>query len=448
MSRIYQVSEITAAIKGLLEGNFPFVWVQGQIFNLACPASGHLYFSLKDEAATLSAVWFKGNQQSSDNFDPLTGEVFADGPRPSLAARLRQTGLPGAFATAGPEGLEVICAGSLSVYPPRGNYQLLVELMQEAGKGRLRIEFELLKAELAAKGYFDPQRKRALPRNPLRVAVVTSPSGAAIHDFLRLAGSRGLSGEIRLYPTLVQGEAAPAQIAAALSQVSEQGWAEVVVLIRGGGSLEDLWAFNSREVARAVFESRPPVLSGVGHEVDVTLADLVADLRAATPSHAAQLLWPERRELAQSLDELEISLSAAWRLRLKGLDRLLQTQEKILRLLSPAARLERHADELKSGLQRLLRSGPARLAQAEREFSAALQAFVPQWSRGCRELENALERQELRMAGLDPQLPLRRGYALVRRPDGSFLRSCHEALSGDNLELCLVDGTVPVVVTE
>ncbi|MDR2826108.1 MAG: exodeoxyribonuclease VII large subunit, partial [Deltaproteobacteria bacterium] len=166
MSHIYQVKELTLALKSLLEGEFPFVWVQGQLANFSRPSSGHLYFSLKDAESSLAAVWFKGNQQESENFDPLTGEVFENGPRPGLAGKLEN-------------GMELLCAGRLTVYPPRGSYQLVVELVQEAGKGQLQLQFELLKAELAKKGYFDPQRKKTLPSNPRRVAIITSPSGAA-----------------------------------------------------------------------------------------------------------------------------------------------------------------------------------------------------------------------------------------------------------------------------
>lgn len=434
MSKIYEVRELTAALKSVLEGNFPFVWVQGQLSNLSRPSSGHIYFSLKDENASLAAVWFRGNQQEAEAFDPLTGEVFEDGPKPGLASRLEN-------------GLEVICAGRISVYPPRGSYQIVVELMQEAGKGRLQLEFELLKAELALKGYFSPERKRALPASPRRVAVVTSPGGAAIHDFLRVAEGRGLAAEVRLYPTLVQGDEAPPLIAAALRRAASEGWAEVVVLIRGGGALEDLWAFNSRAVVEAIFESRLPVLSGVGHEVDVTLADLVADMRAATPTHAAQLLWLERRELAQRVDELEMALRSLLDMRLARCETALGGQEKILRLLSPAGRLERGESALRELMRRLLRAGPQTLELAERKLGALARDLA-------RGLPARLESREHRLAlfagrleGLDPEQPLRRGYAFVKRGDGSILRSRNQASDGERLDLYLVDGVVPVVVS-
>lgn len=411
MSSIYKVGELTLALKNAIEGNFPFVWVQGQVSNLSRPHSGHLYFSLKDEEASLAAVWFKGSQQGSEAFDPLTGEVYEDGPRPSLAESLEN-------------GAEVICAGRLTVYPPRGSYQLMVELMQKAGKGRLQLEFELLKAELAKQGYFDQDRKMSLPVNPSRIAVVTSPGGAAVHDFLRIASSRGLPAEIRIHPTVVQGDEAPPKIAAAIEAAQEGGWAEVIVLIRGGGSLEDLWAFNTRPVVEAIYNSRLPVLCGVGHEVDVTLADLAADVRAATPSHAAQLLLRERRELAQRLDELDIDLHLAMRASLQDLEHVLAVQERGLALLSPVSRLEHAA--LKLGMQ-------------ARVLESAMRGIL-----NC--ASSALSESSVRLSGLDPALPLRRGYALVQKPDGGFLRNRHEVRAGEELEVILAEGSVPVSV--
>ncbi|MCC8193547.1 MAG: exodeoxyribonuclease VII large subunit, partial [Deltaproteobacteria bacterium] len=215
---VLTVGELTRAVKGQLEGTFPFVWVRGQVSNCSRPSSGHLYFSLKDDEALLNAVWFKGNQKDAEAFDPLTGEVFEDGPRPSLALSLEN-------------GQDVICAGKLTVYPPRGSYQLVVEIAQDAGIGRLQLEFERIKAELLAKGYFDAARKRPLPVNPARVAVVTALTGAAIRDFLRIGESRGMGGEVRIYPALVQGNEAPDQVAGAIRRMAEDGWAEVVAII-------------------------------------------------------------------------------------------------------------------------------------------------------------------------------------------------------------------------
>lgn len=454
MSSIYKVKEITRAIKGAIESSFPFVWVQGQVSNLSRPHSGHLYFSLKDEEAQLAAVWFKGSQQSEESFDPLTGEVYEDGPRASLSGSLEN-------------GTEVICAGRLTVYPPRGGYQLVVELMQEAGKGQLQLEFELLKAELARKGYFEQERKMALPVCPCRIAVVTSPGGAAVHDFLRIAEQRGLPAEIRIYPTVVQGDEAPPKIAAAIKAAEDEGWAEIIVLIRGGGSLEDLWAFNTRPVVEAIFSCCLPVLCGVGHEVDVTLADLVADLRAATPSHAAQLLLMERRELIQRLDEADLELQGAMSAKLLGIEHRLRLQERSLLLLSPASRLERAALTLDVELRRLMAGMRAIMARKDVDYTqrlnSAMQAVINRseltMAQGAsretleRSMRRLLEQSagrlsecSLRLDGLDPTLPLKRGYALVQMPDGKFLRDPLEVRAGDNLEVLLAEGKVPVTV--
>ncbi|MDR2076292.1 MAG: exodeoxyribonuclease VII large subunit, partial [Desulfovibrio sp.] len=227
---IYTVSALTEAVRNALEGTFPFVWVRGQVVNLARPQSGHLYFSLRDEESSLAAVWFKGQQKDNDRFDPLTGEVYEDGPRPGPAASLEN-------------GQELICAGRLRLYAPRGIYQLVVEMAQKTGLGRLHEEFERLRRHLAGLGYFAPERKRPLPENPARVAVITAPTSAALTDFLRIAQDRGTGACLHIHPSPVQGDAAPAGLIAALERVIAEGWAQVVVFLRGGGSLEDLWAF-------------------------------------------------------------------------------------------------------------------------------------------------------------------------------------------------------------
>ena len=249
---ILTVRQLTAQIKDAVESGFPYVWVRGEVTNVSRPSSGHIYFSLKDENALLQAVWFKGSQKERETFDPLTGEVFEDGPRMSLARTLRN-------------GQQVICAGRLTVYAPRGGYQLVVELAQDSGEGQLHLALEALKRKLAEKGYFSLERKRPIPEHPHRVAVITAPSGAAIRDFLRLSGERGTGCEIRIHPVPVQGDDAPPCIAEALDDENRRGWADVLVLIRGGGSLQDLWAFNDERVAGAVYRSRIPVVAGIGH---------------------------------------------------------------------------------------------------------------------------------------------------------------------------------------
>ncbi len=357
MSDIYTVKELTAKIKRSLEGQYPFVWVKGEVSNVSRPSSGHVYFTLKDSEALLQCVWFKNFQRQEEKFDPLTGEVFEDGPRPSLAHKLVN-------------GQQVLCAGHISVYAPRGSYQLVVALMQEGGHGALHAAFEATKEKLRAQGYFSSERKRELPYNPQKIAVVTAPTGAAIHDFLRIAEQGGTGSAIRVYPVLVQGQDAAPSIVKAMQSIQREAWAEVIVLIRGGGSLEDLWAFNEEIVANAVFTSSIPVLAGIGHEVDVSICDMTADVRAATPTHAAQLLWPAREELMQRVDGLEILLKENVEHVLRQHAQKLQLQQQALQWLSPMRHWQRQNEKLTHCEQVLSASFKNRVEKQDVQLSA------------------------------------------------------------------------------
>lgn len=458
MSHIFSVRELTGVIKQTLEGQFPFVWVKGQVANLSRPASGHMYFSLKDADATLSCVWFKGSQRGEETFDPLTGEVFEGGPRPSLARTLQ-------------EGQEVLCAGRMNVYPPRGSYQLVVEIAQNAGLGQLYLEFEECKRKLAAKGYFTAERKRALPYHPQNIAVITAPTGAAIQDFLRIAGERGWGANIRIYPSLVQGNEAPAMLVSAIQQALADAWADVVVLIRGGGSLEDLWAFNDERVAEAIFTSSVPVLAGIGHEVDHTIADMTADVRAATPTHAAQLLWPDRAQLMQSIDELEMRLTQQCERSFLAAKQSLETLYRGLTWLSPERQIARWDERFLQAGERLQRAwdgivkrkeasllrltdnvthafGPQSIGQRRQVVEGLLQRLHWAGDQRITLHEQQLERLSLRLEGANPEKPLERGYSLVRLPDGNFLRSISEMAEGDFLSVVVHDGEAQVIVDE
>ncbi|HIW79844.1 MAG TPA: exodeoxyribonuclease VII large subunit [Candidatus Bilophila faecipullorum] len=476
---ILTVRQLTALIKDTVENGFPYVWVRGEVTNVSRPASGHVYFSLKDGDALLQAIWFRTDQKEREAFDPLTGEVFEDGPRVSLAATLKN-------------GQQIVCAGRLTVYAPRGSYQLVVELAQDSGEGQLHLALEALKQKLAAKGYFSLERKREMPGHPCRVAVITAPHGAAVRDFLRLSAERGTGCEIHIVPVPVQGDDAPPRIAAALDAENRRGWAEVLVLIRGGGSLQDLWAFNDEAVAEAVFRSRIPVVAGIGHEVDTSIADMVADLRAATPSHAAHLLWPERRWYEQRVDELELSLSEAARRRFAVWDRQVETAGRALAWLSPERSLSRLAERFEGLRQRLALTLPRSLERADarlRPLEAAMHRATDGRSlerrlerigdlgrrleeaqsrrltragtalddaaarlkeRGRRALdglERRLEREEIRLAGLDPLAPLERGYACAMTEDGHFVRSVHDLRPGVSLTVKIRDGEADARVT-
>ena len=277
----YTVSQLTLEIKTLLEHNFEYLWLEGEISNLRLPSSGHLYFTLKDEFSQIRGVMFK-LQNRILKFDPG-------------------------------DGLQVLCYGRLSVYEPRGEYQIIVDYMEPKGRGALQLAFEQLKEKLSNEGLFDPGHKKPLPHLPRKIGIVTSPTGAAIRDILQIIDRRFANVAILLYPVRVQGPGAAQEIAQAITELSQWPQIDVIIVGRGGGSLEDLWAFNEEAVARAIFHSRVPILSAVGHEIDFTLADFVADLRAPTPSAAAELVVRNKVELVQSLENLRGRLAHAGR---------------------------------------------------------------------------------------------------------------------------------------
>jgi exodeoxyribonuclease VII large subunit len=438
MSHIFSVFELTQAVKDTLEGEFPFVWVRGQVGNVSRPSSGHVYFTLKDDRSSLDIVWFQSNQSANMNV------------------------LPSELQT----GQDILCAGRLTVYAQRGTYQVLAELVQDQGLGRLHLEFEALKKNLAQEGLFDPGRKKQLPSSVQRVAVITSPSGAALYDFLRLSQTRGIPAQIRIYPCQVQGREAEETVASALEMADLEGWAQVAVLIRGGGSLEDLWTFNTETVARAVDACSIPVLTGIGHEVDTSIADLIADLRAATPSHAAQLLWPERSEFIQTIDELENKLLTTWKNRLGREEFKIQGLQQALGWLSPHRYLLRMLERLhtlRARLRRLgleilqpkedkifqmqsslLRLGSSkrwqhcedRLFHLESRLKAEIQALL-------RHKEHHLQDRQTALAGLDPYLPLRRGYSLVQLKDqAEIVRRADQVQAGDTLEITTYEARI------
>ncbi len=268
--RIYTVTEITRLVKGALESAFPVLWVEGEISNFHRHSSGHLYFTLKDERSQLRGVMFRGDARRA-TFDLK-------------------------------DGLQVICRGRLNVYEPRGEYQIVIEKVEPKGKGALQLAFEQLKEKLRAEGLFDPRHKKPLPLFPKRVGIVTSPRGAAIVDILRTLERRFARLNIIIYPVKVQGEGAADEIVMGIDHLGARPDIDVIIVGRGGGSIEDLWTFNEEKVARAIFRCPIPVISAVGHEVDFTIADFVADIRASTPSVAAEIVIEEERALVEKID--------------------------------------------------------------------------------------------------------------------------------------------------
>jgi exodeoxyribonuclease VII large subunit len=416
----------------LLEGGLGIVWVQGELSNLSRPASGHWYFSLKDSSAQLRCAMFR---------------------QKNLLARVQPR-----------EGLQLIARGRISLYEPRGDYQLIVDHVEDAGVGALQRAFEELRARLAAEGLFAMARKRPLPAVPTRVGVITSPSGAAIRDILHVLARRFPVAGVIIYPVPVQGAAAAPAIAAALDLASVRQDCEVLILARGGGAIEDLQAFNDERVARALARCRVPVISGVGHETDVTIADFVADLRAPTPTAAAQLAVPDRAEWLQRLALLAGRYLSAVRRGLQQEARRLHTLEQRLQRAHPGTRLVQHAqrlDELEGRLARAMAAsasaGNTRLAALRARLAARSPAQrLARWQlQGAALHERLLAAARVRLQraatrievaaralhAVSPLATLERGFAiLTRASDGTLLRSSAQCLPGDEFEARLADG--------
>jgi exodeoxyribonuclease VII large subunit len=391
---VQTVAELTREIKGFLEQGFPQVWVSGQISGYKPQGqSGHVYFRLKDEEAILPAVIWR-----------------------STVARLR-------FEPH--DGLEVIASGRLEVYPPHGKYQLVIQSLQPKGLGALELAFRQLCEKLSKRGYFESARKKPLPRFPRRVAIVTSPSGAAIRDILKVLSSRWPALEIWICPVPVQGDGAGEQIASAirlLNRLHDAGETIIDVMIvgRGGGSLEDLWSFNEEGVAQAIFESRIPVVSAVGHEIDVTIADMVADCRAATPTQAAALIVPDWQEILAGLQSLHARCrdltSARLTLARRCLDEL--ANSRILRF--PLERIRQHEQRLDEWAERLNRIQQQQLARSRERVGA----------------------YAARLETLSPLNVLGRGYSLTRKENQEIVRSAEQVHPGERLETLLQNGRI------
>ena len=275
--RIHTVSELTAKVKVLLEDNFPFIWICGEISNFRVPASGHFYFTLKDEKAQINTVMFR-SQNRNLKFEPE-------------------------------DGMSVTGLGRISLYEPRGTYQIILEYIEPEGTGAIQLAFEQLKARLSAEGLFDEKHKKPLPFLPRKISIITSPTGAVVHDILKIINRRFSNIHIEIIPVKVQGSGAESEIVSGLDMINTRSDSDVTILSRGGGSLEDLHAFNSEDVARAIFSSKIPIISAVGHETDFTIADFVADLRASTPSAAAELAVPHKIDLSRRVAELTTTLT-------------------------------------------------------------------------------------------------------------------------------------------
>ena len=430
--KIYSVSELNAEIKALLEKQYPFIWVSGETSNFHRPSSGHIYFTLKDEISQISAVMFRG-QNRNLKFD------LEDG--------LRVTGL-----------------GRISVYEPRGTYQIIFEYLEPKGIGALQVALEQLKARLSGEGLFDTTHKKALPYLPQHISLITSPTGAVVHDILNIVNRRFPNLAIEIIPVKVQGYTAEQEIAAAIEMVNSMGKADVAILARGGGSLEDLQGFNSEVVARAIFNSVIPIISAVGHETDFTIADFVADLRAPTPSAAAELAVPLKKELHKRIQKNNMGLVIGFKRNLFQCRSLLR--EILAKLVDPKRKIydfRLKIDDCTSRLNRMILNNIIQNREryrwrAERLFINSPLSYINTFReilvKNNYKLFNLLiiylnNRRHVfkeltsKLGALNPSAILDRGYSITRTiPDAEVVRDARRVNLEQNLEVLLAKGSI------
>ncbi|MDE2050918.1 MAG: exodeoxyribonuclease VII large subunit [Gammaproteobacteria bacterium] len=435
---VYTVSRLNKEVRVLLERGLGVVWVEGELSNFSQPSSGHWYFSLKDRESQVRCAMFR-LKNAALGFTPKAGQ-------------------------------HVIARGRVSLYEPRGEYQLIVDTIEEAGLGALQREFERLKAKLAAEGLFASERKRSLPRFPLRIAVVTSPTGAAVRDVLNILARRFPPAAVLVYPTPVQGAAAAPAIVQALQAASARLDCDVLILARGGGSLEDLWAFNDEGVARAIRACAIPVVTGIGHEIDFTIADFAADARAPTPSGAAELVAPDRVACLEALARMESRMSACMRRELRVVSSRFASVNARLKQAHPGMRLVHQAQRLDDLEQRLAGAAQAvlhtRRHRLNEAFTTLLQHSPERLAREYRRRHEGLDsrlrraineylsrrshRVDLAQRTLQTASPLAtlaRGFAIVTRADGSLVTDARSAPAGEEIEARLATGRLRARVT-
>jgi exodeoxyribonuclease VII large subunit len=390
---VYTVSRLNREVRLLLEENFLSLWIEGEISNFAAPQSGHWYFSLKDAAAQVRCAMFKGQNQ-----------------RLNLVLK---------------DGMHVLARARISLYENRGEFQLLVDHIEEAGIGKLQREFEALKKRLSAAGLFDTAHKKPLPALPRCIGVITSPTGAAIRDILHVLKRRFPAVPVIIYPTLVQGEIAAPDIVGAIQTANRRRECDVLILTRGGGSLEDLWAFNEEIVARAIYDSIIPIISGIGHEIDFTIADFTADMRAPTPSAAAEMVSPNKNELVQSIAQAQKHLLQLLKQTFHQLKQSLEWAGQYLRQQHPKHRLTEQMQRL--DFYQLT------LSRLQLELLGNIRA--------------KLEMFHAKLDTLSPLATLKRGFAIVTlEKNQAILRSAKQAAPGDCIHLQLMEGSIRCTV--
>jgi exodeoxyribonuclease VII large subunit len=435
---VYTVARLNREVRLLLEQGLAVIWVEAELSNFTQPASGHWYFTLKDKEAQIRGAMFRQRNMNL-GFTPKSGQL-------------------------------VLVRGRVSLYEPRGDYQLIADHLEEAGVGALKREFERLKARLAAEGLFAPELKRPLPAFARRIGVITSPSGAAVRDVLHILKRRYPPAQVLIYPTPVQGAAAVPALIQALERASARAECDVIILARGGGSLEDLWAFNDEGVARAIRACAIPVVSGIGHEIDFTIADFVADVRAPTPSGAAELVVPDRQELLNILRRIGERLVQSGRRELRTASQLLQNLQHRLQRTHPGVRLQHSAQRLDELEQRLRKALRARIQDQSIRLSAAFTSLMRATpahrvaalnARGAElriRLQHALQRclqtsthrlnlAQQRLDSVSPLATLARGFAVVTRANGSVISDADSVAPGDEILARVQRGAISARVT-
>ncbi len=436
---IYTPSRLNAEARVLLERGFGSLWLEGELSNFSRPGSGHWYFSLKDSDAQLRCAMFR-QKNMLVNFTPK-------------------------------DGTHILLRGRVSVYEPRGDYQFIAEYMEEAGEGALRRQFEQLKTKLAAAGLFAAEHKQALPALPIRIGVITSPTGAAIRDILQVLKRRFAPIPVLIYPVAVQGKEAAEQIASAIQLADRRKECDVLILARGGGSLEDLWSFNEEVVAHAIFNCRIPIISGVGHEIDFTIADFVADVRAPTPSAAAELVVPDQQTWLRSIQVMQQHLINGLQRKLGSLQESLGWLTRRLQQLHPGIQLRQKIQRVDELEQRLIRAWQFDMEQRKRMLGvcqSTLQSHSPRLR--LTEARNELQRLHVQLQNvmhtqfnywlnklsiasrtldtLSPLATLARGYAIVTNANGQVINNANTVRAGDSITARLAKGKLIATVNE
>jgi len=430
--RLHTVSELTAKVKALLEDNFPFIWICGEISNFRVPASGHFYFTLKDEKAQINTVMFR-SQNRNLKFEPE-------------------------------DGMSVTGLGRISLYEPRGTYQIILEYIEPEGTGAIQLAFEQLKARLSAEGLFDEKHKKPLPFLPRKISIITSPTGAVVHDILKIINRRFSNIHIEIIPVKVQGDGAESEIVSGLDMINARSDSDVAILSRGGGSLEDLQAFNSEDVARAIFSSKIPIISAVGHETDFSIADFVADLRAPTPSAAAELVVPLKIDLSRRVAELTTTLTVRFSRYIEHLqtfaneisNRLIDPNKRVedlrLRTDDLLARLIRtfknsivqHKERLGWRFDRLNTHNPLIHLRKAHDKLEQIHNNMLTYQKICLNNKQSFLRElNARLNALSPNAILSRGYSITRTiPDQVVVRDPQQVKIEQDLEIMVAKGSL------